>query len=161
LLREVIFWLLGGFINRGWTHLAIATPLVGLGLVAGLFYSRDLNLLLAGEEEASSLGVNVARVRLILLLITALITTGCVSVSGTISFVGLIVPHLVRLMVGPDHRVLLPVSALSGAIFLMSADTVARLILQPQELPVGVITAFLGAPFFIALLYRRRSKVAL
>jgi len=160
-LREIIFWLLGGFVNRGWSYLAIAAPLVGFGLAVCLFYSRDLNLLLAGEDEASSLGLNVPRVRLWLLLVTTLITAGCVSVSGTISFVGLLIPHFTRLIIGPDHRQLLPLSALAGAVFLMLTDTLARLILQPQELPVGVITAFLGAPFFLSLLYTRRGKVRL
>lgn len=158
LLRELVFWLLGGFINRSWEHLGMAILPVCLGGAVCFFFTRDLNLLLAGEEEASSLGINVPLVRLILLLATSLITAACVAVSGTIGFVGLIIPHLVRLVSGPDHRWLLPLSCLTGAVFLMVADTVARLLLQPQELPVGVITAFLGAPFFLSLLYARRSS---
>jgi iron complex transport system permease protein len=115
--------------------------------------------MLAGEDEASSLGVDVPRVRLLLLVIVALVTAACVAVSGPIAFVGLIVPNIVRVVLGPDHRVLLPVSALGGALFLVIADTVARTVLQPQEIPVGIITAFVGAPFFLALLYARRRQV--
>jgi iron complex transport system permease protein len=158
LLREIIFWLLGGFVNRGWEHLGILTPLALTGIFICFIYLKDLNLMLAGEDEASSLGVNVPQTRLILLIVTAFITAGCVSVSGTISFVGLIVPHIARLLIGPNHRALLAVSLLGGAVFLMLADTLARLLLQPQELPVGVITAFLGAPFFLSLLYLKRQQ---
>ena len=158
LLRDVVFWLLGGFTNRGWEHLAIAAALVAPGVAICACFRRDLNVLLAGEEEASSLGVDVPCVRLILLLAVALIVAACVAVSGPIGFVGLIIPNVVRVTLGPDHRTLLPVSALGGALFLVVADTVARTVLQPQELPVGVITAFLGAPFFLALLSMRRRQ---
>ncbi len=158
LLRDVVFWLLGGFTNRGWEHLAIAAALVVPGVAVCACFPRDLNVLLAGEEEASSLGVDVPRVRLILLIAVALIVAACVAVSGPIGFVGLIVPNVVRATLGPDHRTVLPVSALGGALFLVVADTVARTVLQPQELPVGVITAFLGAPFFLVLLSTRRRQ---
>jgi iron complex transport system permease protein len=158
LLRNVVFWLLGGFTNRGWEHLAIAAALVVPGVAVCACFRRDLNVLLAGEEEASSLGVDVPRVRLILLIAVALIVAACVAVSGPIGFVGLIIPNVVRVTLGPDHRTLLPISALGGALFLVVADTVARTVLQPQELPVGVITAFLCAPFFLALLSTRRRQ---
>ncbi|HVO69705.1 MAG TPA: iron chelate uptake ABC transporter family permease subunit, partial [Aggregatilineaceae bacterium] len=123
-------------------------------------FSRDLNLMLNGEEAAQSLGVNVPRSRLILLILVAVMTGVAVSVAGGIGFVGLMIPHALRLVVGPDHRILLPASALGGAVFLTLADTAARLILQPAELQVGVLTALLGAPFFLYLLWRqRRAKV--
>lgn len=157
-LREILFWLLGGFVNRGWSHVRLAAIPVALGFVAICCFLRDLNLLLAGEDEASSLGVAVPRLRVILLVIVSMVTAACVAVSGSIGFVGLIVPHAVRALTGPDYRTLVPISALAGAALLIGTDTVARLVLQPQELPVGVITAFLGAPFFLSLLVARRHR---
>jgi iron complex transport system permease protein len=158
LLREVVFWLMGGFANRGWPHAGLAAVLVLPGIALCWCFSRDLNVMLAGEEEAMSLGVDVPRVRLLLLAVVALVTAACVAVSGPIGFVGLIIPNVVRVALGPDHRVLLPVSALGGALFLVIADTLARTVLQPQEIPVGIITAFVGAPFFLALLSARRRQ---
>ncbi len=155
-LREILFWLLGGFINRTWGHVLTVAPFVALGIAVLLAFARDLNVLLLGEEEASALGLDVPRLRLIVLVVTALITGAAVAVSGVIGFVGLIVPHAARLVLGPDHRALLPASALGGAAFLIAADTVARLVLQPGELPVGVLTALLGAPFFLGLLVANR-----
>ena len=157
-LREILFWLLGGFVNRGWGHVRLAAPPIALGLAAACCFRRDLNLLLAGEDEASSLGVAVPRLRVVLLVIASAVTAACVAVSGSIGFVGLVVPHAIRAFTGPDHRTLLPLSALAGAALLIATDTLARLILQPQELPVGVITAFLGAPFFLGLLVARRHR---
>lgn len=158
LMRELLFWLLGGFTNRGWPHATIAAAFVLPGIALCSCFSRDLNVMLAGEEEAASLGVDVPRVRAVLLAAVALVTAACVAVSGPVGFVGLIVPNLVRIRVGPDHRALLPVSALGGALLLVVADTAARIILPPQEIPVGVITAFFGAPFFLVLLYLRRRQ---
>jgi iron complex transport system permease protein len=158
LLREVVFWLMGGFVNRGWPHAAIAEIIVLPGIALCWCFSRDLNIMLAGEDEATSLGVDVPRIRFVLLVVVALITAACVAVSGPIGFVGLIVPNIVRVTLGPDHRVLLPVSALGGSLFLIIADTLARTILQPQEIPVGIVTAFVGAPFFLVLLYARRRQ---
>jgi len=152
----ILSWLIGGLAGRGWDHLRVAAIPVLAALLITFAYSRDLNLLLTGEETAQSLGVDVPRVRLILLVLVALITGAAVSIAGGISFVGLIVPHALRLIVGPDHRVLLPASALGGAIFLTVADTAARLILQPAELQVGIVTALIGAPFFLFLLWRQK-----
>jgi ABC-type Fe3+-siderophore transport system, permease component len=120
------------------------------------FFSRDLNILTLGEEDAIHLGVNTEGLKKILLLVSAFITAIAVSISGCIGFVGLIIPHIMRTLTGPDHRILLPASMLSGALLLIWADTVARTL--PAEIPVGIITAFLGAPFFIYLL-RRRTKI--
>ena len=159
LVRELLFWLLGGFTNRGWPHLLLAAAIALPGIALCRCFARDLNVMLAGEEEAASLGVDVPRVRAALLAIVALVTAACVAVSGPIGFVGLIVLNVARLRVGPDHRALLPASALGGALLLVVADTVARIMLPPQEIPVGVITAFFGAPFFLVLLSLRRRRV--
>jgi iron complex transport system permease protein len=155
-ITAILTWLVGGLAGRGWEHLTIAVIPIGVAMLVVFAYSRDLNLLLAGEESAQSLGVNVPRMRLILLALTALMTGTAVSIAGGIGFVGLIVPHLLRLIVGPDHRVLLPTAALGGAVFLTLADTVARLMLPPTELQVGIVTALFGAPFFLFLLWRQR-----
>ena len=120
-------------------------------------YARDLNVLLQGEENAQYLGVDVERLKRIFLVLTALLTAAAVSVSGIIGFVGLVVPHMMRLLVGPDHRVLFPASLLGGAILMVSADMLARTLLAPAEIPVGIVTALLGCPFFLYLLSRRRE----
>jgi len=119
-------------------------------------HARDLNLLLQGEESAQHLGVNVERVKLLLLGTTALLTAAAVAVSGIVGFVGLLVPHMMRLLVGPDHRRLFPASALGGAILVVGADILARTLIAPAEIPLGVITSLLGCPFFLFLLHRRR-----
>ncbi|MBM4421170.1 MAG: iron ABC transporter permease [Chloroflexi bacterium] len=161
LLREMIFWLLGGLDNRAWTHVGlIAAPVVlGAALIAA--HARELNLLVLGDDGARALGVRPGRTRLLLLGLAALVAAAAVSISGTIAFVGLVVPHLLRTLVGPDHRVLIPVSVLGGALFLLLADTVARLVLQPTELRVGMVAAFVGAPFFLFVLltdHRTRTQ---
>lgn len=158
-LYSVIFWLMGGFSARNWSHVKMALPFFLLGLPLALAFARDLNIMLLGEEKAQHLGIEVEQVKKILLVSASLMAAAAVSVSGLIGFVGLMTPHIVRLIVGPDHKLLLPCSALGGAIFLIVADTIARVLLAPTEIPVGVITAFFGAPFFIYLL--RMKKQAL
>ncbi len=155
-LRSLIFWLMGGFWASSWDKVAIAFPLICLGVAVILFFSRDLNIMLMGEDHAVDLGIDTESVKKIVLVFASLITAAAVSVSGIIGFVGLIIPHIMRLIVGPDHRILLPSSCLVGAIFLIWTDTLARTILQPTELPVGIITASLGAPFFLFLLRKRK-----
>jgi len=158
ILRELIFWLLGGLDGRGWPHLRLVTLPALAGSAALLVFARDLNLLAAsGEEGARSLGVELDRLKRRLLVITALVTGAVVSVSGTIGFVGLLVPHAVRLVAGPDHRVLLPASFLGGASFLVLADLLARTLSPTEELRLGVVTAAVGAPFFLLLLQRHRA----
>lgn len=159
--QVILNWLVGGLAGRGWRQVLVLAPptLACIALVYG--YSRDLNLFLLGEETAQGLGANVPRARFVLLALAALVTGVSVSVAGPISFVGLVVPHLLRLVVGPDHRVLLPASALAGAAFLVAADTVARLLVSYQEVPVGVITGLLGGPFFLYLLWRYRRNARL
>jgi len=155
-LRRIILWTMGGLAVTGWSQVTIVAPLVlGAMFVAGLF-ARDLNAFLLGEEEAAYLGVNVERRKLTLLLLGSLLTGAAVSLSGLVGFVGLVIPHVARLVLGPDHRLLLPASALVGAAFLVLADLLARSLLAPTEIPVGIVTALIGAPFFIYLL--RKSK---
>jgi iron complex transport system permease protein len=153
-LRQIFNYLLGGFEGASWMRLAIAAPLIIVGTVAIAVRARSLNGLLLGEEPAAHLGVDVRRERGILLGLASLVTAAAVAVSGLIGFVGLVVPHLVRLVVGPDARLVLPLSALGGAILLSSADLVARML---GEIPVGVVTAVIGAPFFLMLLRRART----
>jgi iron complex transport system permease protein len=160
-VQAALVWLFGGLQGRGWDHLRVAVIPVLAAIAATFAYSRDLNLLLTGEESAQALGVNVPRTRFILLALSSLMTGAAVSIAGGIGFVGLMVPHMLRLIVGPDYRVLLPASALGGALFLVLADTAARLIIQPAELQVGVLTALVGAPFFLFLLWRQRRSTAL
>lgn len=157
-LQQVIYWLMGSLGLRGSDYFIYTLPLICVGITLLCFFGRELNILTFGEEAAGQLGVSVERTKQIILLLATLLTGIAVSLAGTIGFVGLIVPHLVRLVLGPDHRVLLPVSAVGGGIFLIWADIVARVAVAPVELPVGVVTAFLGAPFFMYLLRTRKSR---
>ncbi len=158
-LREILFWLTGGLDSRSWEHVRISAPLI-LGAAAVIvLMARDLNLLMLGDDEAHSMGVRVGLARPLLLAAAALATGAAVAVSGTIAFVGLVTPHVLRLVLGPDHRVLIPLSAAGGAVFVIVADTVARTIVQPAEFRVGILTAFVGAPFFIFLLIKNKRQV--
>lgn len=156
-IRGIFFWLVGGLSLRTWSHVFLVLPYVIIGSAVIFFWSRDLNVILLGEEAAANLGIDVERVKKIVLVAASLITGAVVSVSGMIGFVGLIIPHGVRMIVGPDHRVLIPTSALVGGIYLIWIDSLARTIMAPVEVPVGIITAFLGAPFFIYLLRSKRK----
>jgi iron complex transport system permease protein len=156
--REMLFWLAGGLDSTRWADVRIVAPVVGIVSVFVFAFARDLNLMLVGEEEARALGVRVKLVRNTLLVCASLATGVAVAFSGTIAFVGLVVPHVLRLFTGADHRVLLPMSAIGGGLFLLAADTVARLLISPAEMRVGIITAFFGAPFFIFLLIKNKSR---
>lgn len=153
--QQIIFWLMGGLANRTWAHVWLGVPGIAVGLAIGFAYARDLDILAAGEEVANSLGVEVERVKRTLLINAALLTGTAVALSGAIGFVGLVVPHAVRLVLGPAHSRLLPASALTGAALLVFADLLARTLDRPEEIQVGIITAFFGAPFFLYLLMRR------
>jgi iron complex transport system permease protein len=155
-LRTVTFWTLGSLGGATWTALAAAGPLLLLSLLAAPTLARSLNALLLGEAEAYHLGVRVERAKRWAVLVAALGVGAAVAVSGVIGFVGLVVPHLGRLALGPDHRRLLPASALLGAILLLLADLAARTVVAPAELPIGIVTALAGAPFFLWLLLRER-----
>lgn len=158
-LRSVTFWMFGSLGKAGWAEIAVAAPLL---LVPLLLLPRDaqaLNALLLGEAEAGHLGVDVERLKRRVTLLVVLAAGAAVALAGIVAFIGLIVPHLVRLWAGPDHRVVLPASALLGALLLTLADAGARLLLSPTELPIGILTALVGGPFFFALLLRRRDAV--
>lgn len=155
-LHQIVFWIMGGLWARSWDHVRVSFAPIIIGIMGIYVFARDLNVMQLGEESASHLGIETEQVKKILLALSSLIAGVAVSMSGIIGFVGLIIPHTVRLIVGPDYRILIPASALLGAIFLIFADSIARTIISPAELPVGIITAFFGAPFFIYLLRRRR-----
>ncbi len=156
-LHSMLFWLYGDLSQSRFGETAIAAPIALLSFAVLYSFSRHLNLITAGEDTARQLGVDVERAKMICFLVVSVLTGLVVSFSGLIGFVGLVVPHLGRMVFGSDHRLLMPVSAMGGAIFLIVADSLARTLISPSELPVGVITAFVGAPFFIYLLKRKGS----
>jgi iron complex transport system permease protein len=155
-LQEVYGWILGRLSTAGWHDVALVAPYIVVSSVLILLHGRLLDVLSVGDEEAATLGVNVARVRLVVVVAATVGTAAAVAVSGLIAFVGIIVPHFVRLAVGTSYRIVLPLSMLFGGGFLVLADVLARTIISPAELPIGVVTAFFGAPFFAILL--RTSK---
>ena len=158
-MHGIVFWLMGSFSLSEWSEVRVVLPYIITGVVIILLYARSLNVMQLDEEQAQQLGVDVEKVKRILLAAATLITAAAVSFVGTIGFVGIILPHVVRLIWGPDYRFLLPLSLLSGAVFLILADLVARTALAPMEIPVGVITAICGAPFFLYILRRKRKVV--
>ncbi len=160
-LTGIVAWIAGGFSDIVWIQVWTLLPFMIVGIAITFFFTRDLNLLSMGDDTAQHLGVNTERVRRFLLTIASLMTAAAVCVSGVIGFVGLIIPHMTRLIIGPDHRILLPASAIVGAMFLVICDSVARVATGASELPVGVITALVGTPFFIYLLRRRKTTYSL
>jgi iron complex transport system permease protein len=158
-MHGIIFWLMGSFSLSQWADVELVLPYVVIGIGVILLYARPLNVMQLDEEQAQQLGINVERLKLVLLIAATLITAAAVSFVGTIGFVGIIIPHAVRLIWGADHRFLLPLSVLSGAIFLILADLIARTAQAPAEIPIGVITALCGAPFFLYLLRRRKRII--
>lgn len=157
-LRSIVFWSLGSVGGATWPAVLSVLPFMAVGIILLPRYGRTLNLLTLGESEARHLGVEPERARLILVGLAALLTGAAVSVSGVIAFVGLVVPHVIRLVAGPDHRTLLPASALAGAALLLLADLCARTIALPREVPLGVVTALVGGPFFLWLLHYTRRQ---
>jgi cobalamin transport system permease protein len=153
--NQIVFWMMGGLDARTWAHVWLSGPFVLIGMITAVAQARDLDLLLLGEEQAASLGVNVEAVKRLLIFTAAVLTGASVAVAGLIGFVGLIVPHAVRLLVGPSHRVLLPASAVAGAAFLITCDLLARTLRPPVEIRLGIVTGLVGAPFFLVLLIRR------
>ena len=158
-LHGIISWLLGRFSLSDWGQITAVAPYIIIGVSFIWLYARPLNIMQLDEEQAQQLGIDVERTKLVLLAAATLITAAAVSFCGIIGFVGIIVPHAIRLLWGPDHRFLLPLSTFAGAILLVLADTAARTILAPTEIPVGVITAFLGAPFFLYLLRQKKRAI--
>ena len=157
-LQSIYFWLLGSLSSASWSNVLSVIPYGIIGAGVAYFFSKELNALLLGEEMAITLGVDVENTRLILIGAASLMTAAAVSVSGLIGFVGLIVPHWIRLIIGPNHRLLIPMSALTGMLLMVVADTIARTVLSPMEIPIGIMMALVGAPFFLYLLRRRRLE---
>ena len=160
-LRDLTFWGLGSLAGATWLKLAAAGPIIALAFAGAPLLARGLNALALGESAAWHLGVPVQRLKNTAIVIVAAATGAAVAVSGGIGFVGIVVPHLLRLGIGPDHRYLLPASALLGAILLTGADVISRTVVAPAELPIGIVTAIFGAPVFLWILLRRRGIIDL
>ena len=156
-MEHVMLWTLGSFASANWSKVTWAAPLIVSGLLLCWGLGRDMNLMLFGESQARMMGVATRKVRLWVLAFTSLMTAGSVAMSGIIGFVGLIVPHITRLLTGPDHRVLIPFAFLGGGVFMLLMDTLARTLMSPLEIPVGVLTAICGGPFFLYLLRSRKQ----
>lgn len=157
-MKKIYFWTLGSFSARGWDHVTTVLPYIVIGLAIVFLFARELDIMVLGDETAVRFGVNVERNKRILFVVTSLMMAACVSVSGIIGFVGLVSPHIVRLIFGPVHRRLLPMSFVLGGIVLCICDTIARSVMA-AEIPVGIITAIVGAPFFIYLLRAKHTEV--
>lgn len=157
-MAKIVSWVMGGLTSASWNSFFILAPVVTILVVASGFFMRDLNILSLGDERAVQLGVQTERVKKILLTMASLIAAVAVSMSGIIGFVGLVTPHILRLIVGPDHKVLYPTSAVAGGIVLLVSDTVARTVLMPREIPVGIITSIVGVPFFLYLLVKTKKE---
>jgi iron complex transport system permease protein len=157
-LREIVFWLMGGLYAARWETIVILVPLVILFSLLSMRYSWDLNAMSAGEEVAASLGIKVNRTRIVCLLLASILTASVIAFTGIIGFIGLVCPHICRVIVGSDHRFLIPASGLTGALILLVSDTACRTIIQPSEIPVGIMTSFIGVPFFLYLLMKKRRR---
>jgi len=157
-MAAIVYWMMGGLSAASWGYVVMIVPMFLLGIAYPLLSTRELNIMLLGDDRAGELGVNVERFKLGVLAAASLLTAAAVSVSGLIGFVGLMTPHIVRLILGPDHRLLLPASILGGATLMVVADLIARTVLAPVEIPVGIVTAVFGGPFFIWLLVRRGAR---
>ncbi|MBF8438186.1 iron chelate uptake ABC transporter family permease subunit [Halanaerobiaceae bacterium Z-7014] len=156
-MQQVVFWLMGSLAGTSWRDIRIVLPYYFIGLIPILLYIKDLNIILLGEDNAQTLGVEVEKVKKTLITSATLITAAVVSVSGSIGFIGLVMPHMARMLIGPDHRKLIPFAAILGGIFLMVSDMLARSLMPPLEIPVGIITAIAGGPYFIYLLRKNKS----
>ena len=155
--RVIVTWLMGDLNNRSWEHVQIVLPTTLLGLTGTLFFVKDLNILMIGEETATNLGVNIRLARNMLLLASSVMTGGAIAVSGVIGFVGLLAPHMVRGLIGPDNRKLIPLAGLLGAVFVIYADLFVRLVVQ-VDLKIGILTSLMGGPFFLYLIIRYRNR---
>ena len=158
-LQQLVYWLMGSLAGASWSDIKMITPYFLIALITILYYLKDLNILLLGEESAAHLGLDVEKIKMILLSAASLLTASVVSVSGSIGFIGLVVPHIARIIIGPDHRKLIPMAAIFGGAFLLLADTFARTVMAPMELPVGIITALAGGPYFIYLLRNKSNNI--
>ena len=156
--RQILFWLMGSLTNRTWEHVALIAPFFAASVAAAVFFGRELNLMTSGEEAAMALGVDTARTKTWVLVISAAAAGAAVAVSGVVGFVGLLVPHIVRMLAGPDHRRLLPLSMMAGAVFVMGMDLLARTLSPAGEIRLGILSASIGGPFFLYLIVRNRAR---
>jgi iron complex transport system permease protein len=156
-LNKMMFWLMGSLALKSWSESLILLPYLLIGFLLLMNFCRELNLFSLGERQAFHLGVRIERTKLLVLIVSTLLTAAAVSIAGIISFVGLVIPHILRMIVGPDYRLLMPLSLIYGGIYVLWADTLSRMLLDPQIIPLGVITSILGAPFFAYLLVKRRN----
>lgn len=158
-LQKIVYWLLGSLSTASWSDIRLMLPYFLIGNIIIIFFLKDLNLILLGERSAQHLGVDVEKSKKYLIIGASLVTASVVSVSGSIGFIGLIVPHIARMLVGPDHKKLYPTAAILGGIFLIISDDLARIVLSPMEVPVGIITALTGGPYFIYLLRKTKKEI--
>lgn len=158
-IEKIVMWTMGSLSTASWDQVGILIIVVIPSIAVIYFFSKDLNIMLLGEDSARNLGVEVEKVKKIILVISTFMVAGVVSFSGIIGFVGLIIPHTIRMLLGSDHKIVIPFSALGGAIFLIICDTLARAIIPPSEIPVGIVTSMFGVPFFLYLLYKTKKKV--
>ncbi|MBP2032763.1 iron complex transport system permease protein [Clostridium algifaecis] len=158
-VEQIVFWTMGSVSTANFNEIILLTPFLFIGILVLLCFSKDLNIILTGDETARSLGIEVEKVKRIVLVVSSMVVAACVAVSGIIGFVGLIIPHVVRLLLGPNNKILMPFSLIFGAGFMVISDTLARTIASPAEIPVGSITALFGAPYFIYLLIKSKKKV--
>jgi iron complex transport system permease protein len=158
-MAKVVFWVMGGLTSASWNSFFIVAPLITALVIVSGFFMTDLNVISLGDERAAQLGVQTERIKKIMLIMASFTAAVAVSVSGIIGFIGLITPHILRLLVGPDHKILYPTSALAGGTVLLLSDTMARTVLMPREIPVGIITSIIGVPFFLYLLVRSKRQV--
>ena len=158
-MSNIVFWTMGSLAQYNWDKVLIVMPIIILGSLMVMSYARELNAIMLGDAHAKDLGIEVKKVRLTILLITSLITAACVAFTGVIGFVGLVIPHIVRLLMGPDNRYMMPFSIAAGALFLLVCDFISRIAFSGDVLPIGVVTAMIGAPYFIYLIYKRKSEV--
>lgn len=157
-IEQIVFWTLGGLNAANWSQISLLIPVVLIGIMVLYYHARHLNVMLMGTETAKSLGINTGKTTIRVLLVSSFMVAIVVANTGVIGFVGLIIPHIVRFLVGPDNRKIIPLSVMAGAIFLMIADTLARTLVSPSELPVGSITALFGVPYFLFLLYQSQKR---
>ncbi len=156
-ITQILYWLNGGLSGRGWNEFSMGIIFIVAGIAGSVFISKDLNILNAGEELAVSLGLNIRRVQTSSIIIASLLAASAVSIAGIISFVGLIIPNLSKLLIGNDNRFAIPCTIIAGAAFLLISDTIARMVIAPAEIPVGIVTSFIGAPVFVWLILRKRG----
>ncbi|MGE5630670.1 MAG: FecCD family ABC transporter permease [Caulobacteraceae bacterium] len=157
-INKIVFWMMGSFNASSWKNIFITAPVTLIGAVIIYFFYKDFNLLLTGEDSAKSLGVETEKLKKMIIIISSMIIAVSVSFSGIIGFVGFLVPHMARIIFGPNNKALIPFSSIMGAIYLLSADTIARTIASPAELPVGAVTALIGSPYFIYLLIKMKKR---